>query len=425
MFSIANSKWSALSMSTLAFTLNFAVWTMFAILGIGIKAEIGLSETQFGLLVATPMLSGAFARLPMGLLAERFGGRLVFTMQLLFVAAPTYGLAFASDYWHYLVFGLFVGIAGASFSVGVTYISAWFDANEQGLAMGIFGAGNVGVAISNLLIPFIMFSYGWREVPQYYAAALVVMAVLFWVFTATDPRHLKRQESGEHPSFEEHMRPVLELRVWRMGFYYFFVFGGFVSLALWLPQYFVNEYGLTLQNASYATLAFTLPAAFVRVLGGWFADNIGARNVNWWVFWICMVCLFFLSYPQTTMTIHGIDREVNLNIGINVYLFTAIIFIMGVAMGFGKASIFKLVHDYYPNNMGAVGGMVGSIGAMGGFVLPILFGIAADLTSIRSSCFMLLYGVLGLCMIWMYYAIKLDEHLERVREANSSDFLLR
>jgi len=421
---VTNSKWSALAMSTLAFTVNFAVWTMFAIIGIGIKSELDLNETQFGLLIATPILSGALARLPMGLLAERFGGRLVFTLQLLFVAVPTYGLTFASEYWQYLVFGLFVGIAGGSFSVGVTYVSAWFDKRQQGLAMGIFGAGNIGVAITNLLIPFIMLSSGWREVPQYYAAALVIMAVVFWLFTANDPKHLARLQTGDFPSFEEHLRPILKLRVWRLGFYYFFVFGGFVSLALWLPQYYVNEYGLSLQYASYAALAFTIPAAIVRIIGGWFADNVGARNVNWWVFWVCMVCLFFLSYPQTTMTIHGIDREVNVNIGINVYVFTLIIFIMGVAMGFGKASIFKLVHDYYPNNMGAVGGMVGVLGGLGGFVLPILFGIAADLTSIRSSCFMLLYGVLGLCMIWMYYAIKLDEHLERVRQANSSGFLL-
>ena len=122
-------------------------------------------------------------------------------------------------------------------------------------------------------------------------------------------------------------------------------------MALWLPRYFVDEYGLSLINASYLTLAFTLPGTLVRALGGWLSDQIGARQVNWMVFWICMVCLFVLSYPETSMTIHGIDKEISLNIGVNVYVFTALIFVMGIAMGFGRASIYRLVHDYYPNNM--------------------------------------------------------------------------
>ena len=422
MSSITDNKWSALTMSTLAYTVNFAVWTMFAIIGMGIKDEMSLSETQFGLLVATPIFSGALSRLPLGIMVERLGGRLVFILQLLFVAIPTYGLSFATEYWQYLFFGFFIGIAGGSFSVGITYTSSWFEARQQGLALGIFGAGNIGVAVTNLVAPMIMLSSGWRTVPQYYAIALIAIAVLFLLFTSIDPKHRERKKTSQYPAFDEQIRPLGDLRVWRLGFYYFFVFGGFVSLALWLPQYFVGEYGFDLTTASYAALAFLVPSTVARALGGWISDRIGARQVNWWVFWICIVCLFFLSYPQTTMIIHGTDREIKLAIGISVYTFIALIFVMGMAMGFGKASVFRLVYDFYPRNMGVVGGMVGFLGAVGGSTLPVLFGIAADLTSIRSSCFMLLYGVLGTCMIWMYYAIKLDDHLERIREAKDKDF---
>ena len=418
-----NKKWSVLTLSTLAFTVNFAVWTLFSIIGIRIKEELGLNETEFGLLVATPILSGSLCRLPLGLITERFGGRLISFLHLLFVAIPTFGLAYGNAYWHYLVIGFFVGISGGAFAIGITYTSAWFESRQQGLAMGIFGAGNVGVALTNIIAPLIMVAYGWRTVPQVYALTLVAVAFLFWFFTQPDAVHQQRLRSKNFPPLNEQLKPLMQLRVWRFGLYYFFVFGGFVALALWLPRYFVDEYGLSLINASYLTLAFTLPGTLVRALGGWLSDQIGARQVNWMVFWICMVCLFVLSYPETSMTIHGIDKEISLNIGINVYVFTALIFVMGIAMGFGRASIYRLIHDYYPNNMGSVGGMVGLLGGLGGFALPIIFGAAVDITGVRSSCFMLLYGLLGMCMIWMYYAIKVDELLERIRLARDSDFL--
>lgn len=419
----SGKQMSVLTMNTIAFTANFAVWTMFAIIGIGIKAELGLNETQFALLIATPILSGSLSRLPLGLLTERYGGRIVFLCQLLFVSVPTFCLVFANQYWHYLLTGLFVGVAGGAFAVGVTYTSAWFSPSNQGLAMGIFGAGNIGVAITNIIAPITMVSYGWRTIPLIYAAALIVIAVLFWAFTSTDPKHQDRLDNNSHASLYQQLKPLGEMRVWRFGLYYFFVFGGFIALALWLPKYFVDQYDVNLQTASYLTLAFVIPGALVRAFGGWFSDKIGARQVNWTVFWVCIICLFFLSYPNSTVIIHGIDRTVSIDIGINIYIFTLLIFIMSIAMGFGKASVFRLIFDYYPNNMGSVCGAVAMIGGLGGFILPLLFGAAADITSIRSSCFMLLYGVLGGCMIWMHYAIKLDEYMARIREANESDFL--
>ncbi|MCO3554464.1 NarK/NasA family nitrate transporter, partial [Pseudomonas aeruginosa] len=360
MASLRQKQYSVLGMSTLSFAVNFAVWTMFSIIGIRIKDELGLSESQFGLMVALPILTGSLVRLPLGLITDRFGGRIVFFIHMLLVAIPIYGLAFASQYWHYLVLGLFVGLAGGSFAVGIAYTSAWFEKERQGTAMGIFGAA----------------------------------------------------EASQRPTLAKQLAPLAELRVWRFGLYYFFVFGGFVALALWLPKYYIAEYGLDLKTASFITMLFTLPSGLIRALGGWFSDHYGARSVNWGVFWVCLVCLFFLSYPQTTMTIHGIQGDLSLGIGLNVWLFTFLVFVVGIAQGFGKASVYRIIHDYYPSNMGTVGGMVGVIGGLGGFCLPILFGYAADHIGVRSSCFMLLFGLTVVCMVWMHYAIKQQRRID-------------
>jgi len=157
------------------------------------------------------------------------------------------------------------------------------------------------------------------------------------------------------------------------------------------------------------TMLFTLPSGAIRALGGWFSDKLGGRTVNWWVLWICLVCLFFLSYPPTTMTIHGIKGDVSLHIGLNVWVFTVLIFVVGIAQGFGKASVYRCIADYYHDNIGSVGGLVGVIGGLGGFSLPILFGVAADRIGVRSSCFMLLYGLVVAVMIWTYYAVKAEK----------------
>ncbi len=406
MFSDSQKQWTVLGMNTVAFAANFAVWTMFSIIGIRIKQDLGLNDTQFGILVATPILTGSLTRLPLGILTDRFGGRIVFFIQMLLVAIPTYGLAFATDYWHFLVIGLFVGLAGGSFAIGIAYTSAWFDKHRQGTAMGIFGAGNAGAAITNLAAPTLVVAYGWQMVPKVYSIAMLVMAIIFWFFTFDDPQHEARKKSGQHLSLKEQLKPLKEVRVWRFGLYYYFVFGGFVALALWLPKYYVGEYHLDLKTASFITMCFTLPSGVIRALGGWLSDKYGARTINWAVFWVSLACLFFISYPRTTMVIHGIEGDVDFGIAVGLWPFTVLVFILGIAQGIGKASVYRIIHDYYPDNMGSVGGMVGVIGGLGGFSLPIVFGVASDLVGVRSSCFMVLFGLVGTCMVLMHFAIK-------------------
>lgn len=409
---------SVLTMNTLAFTVNFAVWTMFSIIGIRIKEELGLNETEFGLLVATPILTGSLVRLPLGILTDRYGGRIVYFVQMVLVAIPTYGLAFADQYWQYLAIGLFVGLAGGSFAIGIAYTSAWFDKRHQGTAMGIFGAGNAGAAVTNLVAPLIVVALGWRAVPQIYSVAMVVMAVVFWFFTYPDPAQQERKRRQTHLTLADQLAPLTEARVWRFGLAYYFVFGGFVALALWLPKYYVGEYGLDLQTAALITMFFTLPSGVIRALGGWISDRYGGATVTWAVFWVSLVALFFLSYPATTMTIHGIEGDVTFEVAVGVVMFTVLVFVVGLAQGIGKASVYRMLADHYPGNMGSVGGLVGVIGGLGGFTLPIMFGVAADALNVRSSAFMLLYGVLAGVMLWTWLAERAEraEVLERRRD---------
>ena len=407
-------QYSVLTMNTLAFTVNFAVWTMFSVLGIKIKEELALNETEFGLLVATPILTGSLVRLPLGVLTDRYGGRIVFFLQMIVVAIPCYGLAFADQYWQYLIIGLFVGLAGGSFAIGIAYTAAWFPKEKQGTAMGIFGAGNAGAAVTNLVAPLIVVALGWRAVPQIYSLAMVIMAVTFWFLTYPDPRLTARRSKGASQSLADQLAPLMETRVWRFGLAYFFVFGGFVALALWLPKYYIAEYNLDLQTAALITIIFTLPSGVIRALGGWISDKYGGNVVTWWVFWVSVVCLFILSYPPTTFVIHGIEGDMTVEFTVGVVLFTCLVFVVGIAQGIGKASVYLLLAEYYPGNMGSVGGLVGVIGGLGGFSLPIMFGVAADATNVRSSTFMLMFAVAAGVMIWTWMATRSerDEVLE-------------
>ncbi len=397
---------SVLSMNTLAFTVNFAVWTMFSVIGIKIKGELGLSETEFGLLIATPILTGSLVRLPLGILTDRFGGRVVYFIQMLLVAVATYGLHYADQFWQYLVIGLCIGLAGGSFAIGIAYTSAWFGKKQQGFAMGIFGAGNAGAALNIFVAPIIVVAMGWRSVPVIYSIAMLVMAFVFLLFTYPDPQFEERQKNQNFPTLGEQFRALTETRVWRYGLAYYFVFGGFVALSLWLPKYYMAEYGLTLQQAAMISLIFVLPSGVIRALGGWISDKYGGDTTTWWVFWVCIICLFFMSYPPTSVTIHRIDGDLTFGIATGVVLFTALAFIVGIAQGIGKASVYRSLADHYTGNMGPVGGLVGVIGGLGGFTLPIMFGIAVDATGVRSTTFMLMFGVLAGVMIWTWMAAR-------------------
>ena len=398
----------ALAMSTIAFTVCFAVWTIFSIIGVRIKQELGLSETQFGLLVGTPILTGSLVRIVLGVWTDRFGGRLVYTATMLAAAAATFLLAFAHTYTQMLLAALGVGLAGGSFAVGVAYVSRFYPAGKQGTALGIFGVGNVGAAVTKFVAPFVLLAWGWQDVAVIWACVLAFMALIFWFGTEDDPVIRARRAGAARiaKSFWQEFAPLKNLQVWRFGLYYFFVFGGFVALALWLPRYLIGVYSFDIATAGMIGAAYSIPASIFRAYGGVLSDRLGARTVLYWTFVVSAVCCAVLALPTTDYTVRGINGPIAFHFEIGWLAFIAIAFVLGFFMAIGKAAVYKHIPVYYPDSVGAVGGLVGMIGGLGGFVLPIAFGALNDLTGVWTSCFMLLFVVVAACLAWMHAAIR-------------------
>ena len=412
MVSDRRKQLSVLTANTGAFTICFAVWVMFGVIGNPIATEMGLNETQFGILTAIPILTGSLIRLPLGMWTDRFGGRPVFALTMLATIIPIYLIQFATAYWQLLVLGAFVGVAGGSFSVGIAYTARFFPRKEQGFAMGIFGAGNAGAALTKYIAPTIVVVWGWQAVPTVYAVAMALTVVLFWIFTYPEPERAKVGQA----TLREQLQVLRDPKVWKYCQYYSVVFGGYVALSLYLTRYYIMEYGIGLQLAALIATIFILPSGVIRAFGGWLSDRFGAHTVTWWCMWSSFVCLFVMSYPYTEYAVYQRDgTAVTFSFGVNVWLFTALLFVVGIAWGVGKASVFKYISDDYDRNIGLVSGIVGLAGGLGGFLLPIMFGALLDITGVSSTVFMLLFGVTGVSLIWMWWTERRAVLVERVR----------
>jgi NNP family nitrate/nitrite transporter-like MFS transporter len=383
----------ALAMSTIAFTTCFAVWTIFSILGLKIREDLGLTETQFGLLVGMPILTGSLIRVLLGIWTDRLGGRVVYVATMVAAAVSTFLLSYAQTYTQFLIAALGVGIAGGSFAVGVAYVSRFFPAGRQGTALGIFGVGNVGAAVTKFVAPFVLVAFGWQALAQVWAVALLLVAAAFWLLTEDDPVH-KARAAGQvtNRSFASEFAPLRDLRVWRFALYYFFVFGAFVALSLWLPRYLIGVYGFDIKTAGMIGAAYSIPGSIFRAYGGMLSDKVGARTVMYWTFAVCAVATAILSIPSTEI--------------ITPIVFIGVAFVLGFFMSLGKAAVYKHIPVYYPQNVGAVGGLVGMIGGLGGFVLPLAFGWLKDATGMWSSCFMALFAIVIVALIWMHLSVR-------------------
>src|SRR5690625_5088562 len=397
-------------LSTIAFTLCFAVWTIFSIIGIEIRQELGLSEFQYGVLIATPVLTGSIVRIVLGVWTERYGGRLVYSAQMILTGIATLALVFAHSYATFLLAALGVGLAGGSFIIGVAYVSKWFPESRQGTALGIFGMGNVGAAPTTFAAPFLMLAGGWKLVANIWAFAIIAMGVIFFIFGKDDPQFAERKAKGiKAPPLREQFAPLKNLQAWRFSLYYFYVFGGFVALALWLPHYLVQVYDVDVRVAGIAAASFGLSASVFRMYGGVLSDRFGARAVMYWTFGFSLLFLFMLSYPPTDYVIHGGDGPIAFSTKMGLWPFVAVMFALGFFMSLGKAAVFRHIPVYYPKHVGSVGGLVGMIGGLGGFVLPVVFGALLDLTGIWTIAFVLLFFIVLVSLGWMHFSIRAME----------------
>lgn len=384
-----------LVLSTAAFTLCFAVWLMLGVLAVPISEELGLDKVQFTWLAAIAVLSGSIVRLPFGVLTDRYGGRLVMTALTLFTALPCYLLSTATSYTEALAYALLFGVAGNTFSVGIAWNAAFFERTRQGFALGTFGAGNVGASLTKLIGPLLIalvpagglldgtIAGGWRFVPQLYALLLVSMAACLWWLSPRPDR-----TPGRGRALSSMLEPLSELRVWRFGLYYVVVFGAYVALSLWLPNYYRSVYGLSLGQASLLTALFIFPASLLRPLGGYLSDKLGPRPVTYAVF----VAMLLASVPL------ALGR-------VDIVTFFVCIEVLGVGMGIGKASVYKYIPEYYPRDVGLVGGLVGTLGALGGFFLPLGFGYLDAATGRPESCFLIMLGLVLSCLLWLHTVV--------------------
>jgi MFS transporter, NNP family, nitrate/nitrite transporter len=390
-----------LVLSTVAFTLLFAVWLMLGVLGVPIRAELKLTPVQFAWLAAIAILSGSIFRLPLGILADRRGGRVVMTGLLLVSAIPCFAISFVHTYEGLLVCAFLYGLAGNSFSAGIAWNAAWFARERQGFALGTFGAGNVGASLTKLIGPVLLAALpaggylgglipgGWRFVPVLYSVLLVVMAAVLW-FAAPAPD----RQPGSSRSAASMLAPLKVARVWRFGLYYVVVFGAYVALSLWLPTYYRTVYGLSLAQAALLTALFIFPASLLRPLGGWLSDRFGARTVTYAVFAVMLLACIPLAAPVGM-----------LGIGDGLIGFVVCVEVLAVGMGIGKASVYKYIPDYFPRDVGAVGGLVGTLGALGGFFLPLGFGYLQQATGQPRSCFWVMLALIAWSFAWLHLVV--------------------
>lgn len=407
-------------LSTIAFTLCFAVWTIFSIIGIEIRQELNLSEFQYGLLIATPVLTGSVVRIILGVWTERYGGRLVFSAQMILTGLATLALGFAHSYATFLLAALGVGLAGGSFIIGVAYVSKWFPESRQGTALGIFGMGNVGAALTTFAAPFLMLAGGWKLVANIWAFAIIAMGVIFFIFGKDDPQFAERKAKGiKAPPLREQFAPLKNLQAWRFSLYYFYVFGGFVALALWLPHYLVQVYDVDVRVAGIAAASFGLSASVFRMYGGVLSDRFGARAVMYWTFGFSLLFLFMLSYPPTDYVIHGMHGPISFSTRMGLWPFVITMFALGFFMSLGKAAVYRHIPVYYPKHVGSVGGLVGMIGGLGGFILPIVFGALLEITGIWTVAFVLLFVIVAISLLWMHMAIRAMERRAHGKELDS------
>lgn len=393
-----NSATLALAMGTLAFAVAFATWSLLSPLVIGIQKDLGLSELETSILLAVPVILGSLMRIPLGIMTDRFGGRRVFTGLLLLVLPSLFILAQATSYIALLVGGLWLGLAGASFAVGVPFVSRHFTAERQGFVLGVYGAGNIGTAIAARLAPQISQSWGRPAVFYVFMGIIAVMALAFWLLGRDAPA----PKNAPRPTLAASLSIIANERlVWLFGLFYFVTFGGFVALSLYLPKLLVDLYKITPIDAGNRVFVFVLLATLARPLGGLLADKIGGTRLLQAVFIIIALAAVMLS-----MTTHIVPV-------------TIACLVAAGFLGIGNGAVFKLVAQYFPGRTGTVTGIVGAAGGLGGFFPPILLGLVRQSLGDYAVGFALLALTSLLCLILNQVVLVKKPQRGQIQEASA------
>lgn len=382
-----NSQNRHLLLGTVSFTTCFAAWGLISAFAPSFRQQFHLSATQTAFLVAVPVLLGALARIPIGMLADRFGGRTIFTLLMFFIAVPVALVPTVDSYRNLLAVAFLLGMAGSSFAVGVGYVSRWFSMESQGSALGLYGLGNIGQSAAVFLGPLVAASFGLRAVYWGMSLILLVWAGVFVIFARNATQTIR-------PKGVREMLRVLgrERLAWALAAFYFLTFGGFVAFSIYLPTLLRDQFSLRPADAGFRTAGFVVLATLCRPLGGWLSDRIGGSRVLSWI--LPAVAAFGLLL--------GVQSMLPFTVGA-----------LGCAalLGIGNGAVFQLVPRYFPNQRATVTGLVGAMGGMGGFFPPLLLGVFRDKLGVIWPGFLLLSAVAGV-LWWMNGRVFLPQEEE-------------
>jgi NNP family nitrate/nitrite transporter-like MFS transporter len=391
-----------LALNTIAFALSFAVWVIFGPSSRAIARELHLSLASAALLKSTPILVGSIMRIPVGILTDRLGARLVFPLLMACGALAALAVSFSSGYAQILGGGAALGLVGTTFAVGVQSVSSWSPKGKQGVALGIFGAGNIGTAITTFGLPLVVGAWGWRAGFRCYAGGIVAMALVYLAVVRNAPRQ------GARPTVRALMGPLGQARTWRFGLYYMACFGVFVGATLVLSDLYIDSYRVKATTAGFLVTTFTFSSSLIRILGGTLADRHGARKVVR----LSLLASFVALLPVA--------------IGLPIAGMVVAVFAAALALGICMGAVMKYVPEYFPGSIGAVGGIVGALGGVGGFLLPLAGAQARALLHTPFAVVIPMLLLIGAALIVQFVAVsQLRAVAVRHAEAKPADGRIR
>jgi NNP family nitrate/nitrite transporter-like MFS transporter len=354
----------------LQFDLSFMLWVMLGALGIYVAESLKLTPSEKGLLVAIPILSGSLLRVPLGLLSDRLGGKVVGAGILGFLFLPlTLGWLSGDSLSALYAVGLMLGVAGASFAVALPLASRWYPPERQGLAMGIAAAGNSGTIITNLLAPRLANAYGWHNVFLLAMIPLAVVLIAFVVLAKESPNPTKGQPLSNY------LKIMGTADLWWFCLLYSVTFGGFVGLSSFLPLFFRDQYHVSPVQAGYLTALVAFVGSGIRPVGGWLADKVGGvKLLSFLLFGISLAYLLVAQLPSLAVIVS------TLAVG------------MG-CLGLGNGAVFQIVPQRFQKEIGLATGVIGAIGGLGGFFLPTILGHFKQTFGTFASGFIVLAGL--------------------------------
>ncbi|MCC6492900.1 MAG: NarK/NasA family nitrate transporter [Pirellulales bacterium] len=361
-----------LVLATGAFACCFAVFGSASAMMPMLRQQLGLDSVQVSVALALPVLLGSLGRIPLGILTDRYGGRQVFLAVMAMAIVPAVLMGWVTEYWQLLACGFFLGIGLASFAVGVGFVSGWFPPQQQGRALGIYGAGNIGQSLAAFGAPLIAGALGFAWGFWLFALLTLVWAAFFAAAARNAPLR------GAAKTWADFAAPLRHPMSWILSLYYFLTFGGFVAMAIYLPIFLTEMFHLTPRDAGLRTAGFVVLATAMRPLGGMLADRVGGQRILQYVFPVTAAMAICMAYPMiSSFTVGALG--------------------MAAAIGLGNGAVFKLVPDHFPKAVGSVTGLVGAAGGLGGFFPPLALGSIHRTTGSFTGGFLLLSAFSVLC----------------------------